>query len=509
MGALVKTEPMALAPRGAIDRLMLAIAPRWTLERMRARAAALTLARHFEAAQPGRRTSGWAKNGGDANATNLPALAALRWHARDLARNNGWAKQGVLVIGRNTVGWGIVPKPVASSQAAKERARELWKRWAETTECDADRRLTFSGIQRLAIETIAVSGEVLIRRRRAEDGLAIPLQLQVLEPDFLDTAKDGFSGPSGGPIIQGVEFDQLGRRVAYWLFEQHPGANRVAGASFVSRRVPASDVLHVYRVERAGQVRGISWFAPAIVKLKDFDDYEDAVLMRQKIAACFAAFVTDMEGVATALGQPDSQDPHLETIEPGLVQYLPPGKDIRFAAPPAVSDNAGFSSTTLRRIAASIGVTYEDLTGDYSQVNFSSSRMARLAHWANVHDWRWNMLIPQLCNGAWGWAMEAANAAGLLMEEPGAEWTPPPMPMIEPDKEGLAYARLVRTGAMTHDEMVREQGSDPDTHWQEYAAGLKRLDELGIWLDSDVRRVSSAGLTQARGSGDDQGGAKE
>ncbi len=512
MEALAMAEA-PVAPQGVLDRVLMTVAPRWALERMRARAAAVAMSRYFEAAQPGRRTSGWSRNGGDANATNLPALAVLRWHARDLERNNGWAKKGVRVIGRNAVGWGIVPKPTAASQAAKDHARELWKLWADTTECDADRRLTFSGIQRLVMETIAISGEVLIRRRRrrAEDGLALPVQLQVLEPDFIDTTKDGIRGPGGGPIVQGVEFDQLGRRVAYWLFEQHPGANRLgAGSSFVSKRVPASDVLHIYRVDRPGQVRGVSWFAAAIVKLKDFDEYEDAVLMRQKIAACFAAFVTDMDGAGGApLGEQSHQDPLIETIEPGLVSYLPPGKDVTFAAPPSVSDNEGFSASTLRRIAASLGVTYEDLTGDYSRVNFSSSRMSRLAHWADVHDWRWNMLIPQLCDGVWAWAMEAAQIAGLIMEAPRADWTPPPMPMIEPDKEGLAYARLVRTGAMTHDEMVREQGGDPDTHWAEYAEGLKRLDELDIWLDSDVRRVSAAGLTQQRGSGSGEDESKK
>jgi lambda family phage portal protein len=510
MDAITKPEPKSLR---AMDRFLLAIAPGWALGRMRARAAAITLARHYEAAQPGRRTSGWHRSGADANAANGPALAALRWHSRDLVRNNGWARQALQVIARNSVGWGIVPKPVGAGAEAVERARELWKRWAaDTTECDADGRLTFYGLQRLAIETIAESGEVLIRRRRrrAEDGLAIPLQLQVLEPDFLDTAKDAISGPSGGPIIQGVEFDAIGRRVAYWLFEEHPGSNR--NASFVSRRIPAADILHVFRVERPGQVRGVSWFAPAIVKLKDFDEYEDAVLMRQKIAACFAAFVTETDGVDNPIGAKDPENPLVETLEPGLVSYLPPGKNITFAAPPPAGDNESFSATTLRRIAASMGVTYEDLTGDYSKVNFSSARMARLAHWANVHDWRWNMLVPQLCNGVWGWAMEAASIAGLIRETPRAEWTPPPMPMLEPDKEGLAYARLVRTGSMTHDEMVREQGGDPETHWAEYAEGLKRLDQLGIVLDSDARKTTSAGLLQkstGAGAGDAKAGEGE
>lgn len=493
---------------GFLDRVLLAVAPKWALARMRARAAATHVYRHYEAAAGGRRTDTWRKSAADANSANGRALGALRYLARDLYRNNGWARNGVRAIARNTVGWGIAPKPENASDAAKKRARKLWADWAETKECDADGRLNIYGIQKLAIITIVLSGEVLIRRRRRrpEDKLTVPMQLQVLEPDFLDNSKDGVSGPSGGPIIQGVEFDKSGKRVAYWLYEQHPGANRLAGKNFVSQRVPASEVLHIYDVERPGQVRGASWLASVIVSLKDFDEYEDALLMRQKIAACFAAFVTDVDGESNGMGTPDPKDPLIETLEPGVIQYMQPGQEITFSSPPPVTDNLAFTSSTLRRIAAGLGVTYEDLTGDYSKVNFSSARMSRIAHYANVHGWRWDMLIPQLCEGVWSWLMETALIAGLIGETPRAEWTPPPMPMLEPDKEGLAYARLIRSGAMTFDEMVRERGGDPDTHWEEYAANLKRLDELEIWLDSDARRTSAAGLTQERGGGQSNSG---
>jgi capsid protein len=183
---------------------------------------------------------------------------------------------------------------------------------------------------------------------------------------------------------------------------------------------------------------------------------------------------------------------------------------VQFSVPPIANDN-GFTARKLRRIAVSLGVTYEDLTGDYSQVNYSSARMSRIRHWAHVNDWRYNMLIPQLCDPVWNWAMNAAILAGIIDEAPAAEWTAPPMPMLEPDREGLAYTRLIRGGLMTLSEAVRERGYDPDTHWDEYAADLKKLDELKIWLDSDVRRTSQAGLTQERvgAKKDEQGQAEE
>lgn len=481
------------------DRFLLRTFPRWGASRVRARMTADALARHYEAAQRGRRTSGWQRDHGDINTVTARALVELRLHARDLVRNNSWAARGVEVITGNTVGWGFQPRPVTDNPGAKNAAAGLWKRWAESTECDAEGRLNFAGLCEQAMRCVAESGEVLIRRRRRRpsDGLSIPLQIQILEADFLDTLKDGVPGSAGGTTIQGVEFDAIGRRAAYWLFDAHPGSGASSG---VSARVPASEILHSFRPLRPGQVRGITWLAQTIAPLKDFDEYEDATLLRQKIAACFAAFVTDTDGTGTAIGEQDPDDPLIETFEPGMITQLPAGKDVSFANPPTVTEDS-FSTRSLRRIAAGLGVTYEDLTGDYSNVNFSSARMARLAHWQNIHKWRWNMLIPQICDGVWAWAMDAAELSGALKEAPAAVWSAPPMPMIEPDKEGLAISRLVRAGVTTHDDMIREQGGDPESHWVEYAASLKRLDALGIKLDSDVRAVSQAGLTQERAGG--------
>jgi lambda family phage portal protein len=479
-----------------LETIALAVAPGWALKRARARYAAVQIARHYEAAQPGRRTSGWARQRGDANAVGGVALAELRMHARDLVRNNGWARRVQRVIANNTVGWGIVPRPTGPEA---KKAAALWKSWADAPTCGVEGRSTFGAIQALSARSVVADGEVLVRRiqRPAQDGVPLNLQLQVLEADHIDTAKEEDTSEAGGPIIQGVEFDNLGRRAAYWLFATHPGGKKAAG---VSARVPAEDIAHVYYEERPGQVRGVSWLGSSIVPLKDLDEYEDATLVRQKIAACFAAFVTD-DGTS-GLGAEDENDAEIESFEPGMIVRLPPGKQVTTASPPATLDDS-FTGRNLRKVAAGMGVTYEDQTGDYSGVNFSSARMARLSHWANIEDYRWHMFVPQLCWVVWQWFCENASAVGELKETPPVDWTAPPMPMIEPAQEGLAYQRLMRSGVMTHAEMVRERGGDPDAHWKEYAAGLDQLDELGIMLDSDPRKTSAAGLTQARtGIGD-------
>jgi lambda family phage portal protein len=485
-----------------LDRVSASLAPQWHLRRLRARLAADLLQRHYEGAAVGRRTQNWNRSAGDANAVLGPAtLSRLREVARDMVRNNPYAVSAIDAIADDVVGWGIVAKPSPKD----DRVRALWKAWAETTACDADGRSDLYGLQTLVMNAVAESGEVLVRRRmrRVEDGLPIPMQLQVLEADFLDTSKSG-STLNGGQIVQGVEFDPIGTRVAYWLYPTHPGASLTTGGTMFgpSRRVPASEVCHVYWSRRPGQVRGPSWLAPVILRMKEFDEYEDASLVKQKVAACLAAIATDVDGTSKPLGTADdTATPATDTLSPGAILNLEVGRSVEIVQPPTVNEYDAYSTVVLRAIAAGLGISYEALTGDYSKVNFSSARMSRLRYWGRVHSWRWKMLIPQFCDPVWGWAMETAQIAGLVETRPSAQWTPPPMPVIEPDREGLGVQRNIRTGIQTPSNAVRERGLDPDEHWNEYAEDLKKLDALGIVLDSDARQTSQAGLTQARPKG--------
>ncbi len=478
-----------------LDRMTMPVAPRWTLRRQHARAAAALVQRHYEAAASGRRTQGWNRTSTDANAAIGPSLARLREVARDLVRNNPYAEAAINAICDHTVNWGIVAK------TKDARAQDAWNRWANSTDCDADGRHNFAGLQKLVLSTVIESGEVLVRRRirREEDGFAIPMQLQVLEPDYLDTSKDTTVLSASGVItrrtIQGIEFDALGRRTGYWLFPEHPGSTitRLSASVFV----PAESVLHVYKADRPGQVRGASWFAPVLLRFKDFDEYEDATLMKQKIAACLAVITSDIDGSAASLGvADDSTTPGIDSLEPGQILNVPPGRSVEVVQPPSVREHNDFCKITLQAIATGLGCTYEDITGDYSDFNFSSARMSRIRHWARVYDWQWNLVIPQFCDPVWTWTMEVAQIMRLANAATAVRWTPPPMPMIEPDKEGLAIQRNIRTGITTLSEEIRARGYDPRELLEEMAADNKMLDQLGLVLDSDARKMTSQGQAQ-------------
>lgn len=485
-----------MASQNWIDRAVGAVAPRWQLQRTRARIANRLVIRHYEASSTGRRTAGWNRASGDANATAGPSLQRLRDAARDLVRNNPYAESALKTIADHTVGWGIVAKPLTPNVLAMK----MWKAWTETTACDADGQHDFAGLQKLVMRSVAESGEVLVRRRwrRLEDELPIPMQLQVLEADYLDTSKHNIALPNGGRIVYGVELDPIGRQVAYWLFPDHPGNSFSLMQS--SGRVPAEDVQHIYEAKRPGQARGVTWFANTLLRFKDFDEYEDATLMKQKIAACLAVIVTDPDGSGSPVGglADDSTSPGLDMLSPGAIMSGPAGREVNVVQPPTVRDYADYCNVNLKAIATGLGIPYEELAGDYADINFSAGRLSRLRFYNHVYDWRWRLMIPQFCAPVWDWAMQAAAIMGAGAVSP-ARWTAPPIAMIEPDKEGLAIQRNIRSGIQTLSESIRERGFDPDEFFAEMAADNAKMDEMGIILDSDPRKMTQAGQLQGEG----------
>ncbi len=481
-------------------------------KRARYRAAA-NLVRKYEGSSKGRRGGNWRANSSSANAEIETSLVIMRNRARQLVRDNSYASKGIQVITSNVIGHGIFTqikvdpaqaRGTGTNDLAAKREIDLsrrWKAWANTKQIDYDGRSKFAGIQRIVMREVVESGEVLIRRRRTGrrteliDGVQVeipPIQLQVLEADFLDL--NGISSgraADGNRIIQGIEIDSNGKRVAYHLFKEHPG-NAATGlgfslaSSFETVRIPAEDILHIYRIDRAGQHRGMTWFAPTMFRLKDFDEYEDAQLIRQKIAACFAVFVRDIEGFNES---PTPAEGELgEKIEPGIIETLAPGKDITFANPPGVEGYREYTSTQLHAIAAGLGITYESLTGDLSEVSFSSARMGFLEMNRNISEWRTDIIIPQLNEPVFSWWVNGVDMMGVDTARVRAVFAPPRREMVDPVKETAATKDAVRSGLMSLPEALRFAGKDPEQHFEEIKKTNEKLDEMKIVLDTDPRK---------------------
>ncbi len=450
---------------------------------------ALDTVRHYEAASRTRRTENWKATGADVNAELLASLTTLRNRSREQVRNNVYARRTVQALTNNIVGTGIRPTPMEVSRAAEKRIMSLWKMWAGKKRCDFDGNLSFYGIQKLVMRTVVTSGECLILKRRSNDQ-TLPIKLQVLEPDFIDTHKSFTNQTDGSFVLHGIQFNKDGQKTGYWLYDQHPGGSRLS-MSLTSKFVKAEDVIHVFAIERPGQVRGIPWLSASMIRMKDFDDYEDAELVRQKIAACFTVFVQDSNPDAVSTGE---EADIASRVEPGIIEILPPGKQVSFANPPTTNGYEAYSRKILQGIAAGTGITYEAMTGDLSNVNFSSGRMGWIEFQRNIQDWQEDMLIPQLCETVWEWFLEAGQMVGKTKADIEATWTPPRREMIDPVKETNAINLQVRNGFISYPEALRQMGYDPEDTLDEIAAFNAMLDEKGIILDSDPR-VGKMGAT--------------
>lgn len=489
-----------------LDRLIGYLWPTRALRRTWARTQAMQL-RRYEGAASGRRTDAWRATNTSANTEIQADLQKLRDRSRDLVRNNAWVARAVNAIAANVVGYGItaklssLKKNGAVDDANTATLTKLWSAWAETLDCDADGRHDIYGLQFLMMRAVPESGELLIRRRwrKPTDGFAVPMQLQLCEGDYLDHAKTGLAD-NGNRIIQGVEFNFFGQRTAYWMFQDHPGDT--GGKTGESKPVPAVDVIHLYRQDRIGQVRGVPWGASAFITIRDLDDYEDAYLFRQKIANLFVGAIkdSDPDSPAATAGGTDA-NPLPLTMEPGAFPLLPTGKDVTFSTPPPAGDYGAFTKDVLLKIAASYGITYAALTGDLSSVNFSSGRMGNIEFAKNIDAWRWTMLIPSALTRIAEWFAEAAAVEVGTPKKVKSEWAAPPREMIDPSREVPAITARLRSGQQTLPQYWREAGMNPELVMQEIADTNARLTALGIVLDSDPRNVSQAGLTQARPAG--------
>jgi lambda family phage portal protein len=463
-----------------LESLIATMAPGWAAERARARASyernriAADRLRGFNAAAQSRRLDDW-RAITDTGATD-PAqhLATIRARSRELRRNNPYWESAINGIVGHTVGHGIRAAITHPRRPVAQRLQKSWDSWAKSGLVDVSGTMNWYALQSLVMETLVESGECLVRRVLAGDGT---LCLMVLSPDYLCSDRDGRTD-GNTETIGGVEVNDDGAPVAYHLYRRLTGRESV--------RVPASEIAHVYRVQRPGQLRGIPWVAPVFTRLVHWDDFEDAELARQKVSACFGVlYHGEMAG--------DAELP--ERIEPGMIEQLPPGTDVDLVSPPAAPGIEPFSRITLRAVASGLGITYELLTGDLSGVNFSSARMGHLTMMKNVRRWQTHILIERLCQRVFAWwaQAEALKPGGQEALRAIAEWTPPAREQIDPEKETRAAVARVRGGLAAWSDVAREQGRDPEQLAQTIADDNKRFDALGIVLDCDPRKLSQTG----------------
>ena len=440
--------------------------------------------RAYEAAKWNRLTTDFFAPNTSADAEIRGSLRVLRNRSRALVRDNPYARQAKRTTQINVIGArGIQMQPQILRPGGQEKDErrnaamsEAWSRWCRPDSCDVTGRLSFNGIEMAIIGALPESGEVGIRIVRQAMGRSrVPLALELIEADQLDDDYTGYSDRAGHYWRMGVELNEWGRPTRYALLLRHPGdadLNAYERTTDKHLFIDAADFIHVFMPERIGQTRGTPWFASVITTTWNLGKYEEAHWTRKRVQANSLGWIQTPEpddfGSRNDDGTPALEgDKRLWNTEPGSYNFLLPGET---AIPPDFGPDDGQYEAVVRnlarRFAAGYGCSYETLSRDFSETNYSSSRLSILEdrdHWRVIQ----SMLVQQVHQRIFEEWLMAAALSELPMPMFSDVWTRPERynnphwqarawSWVDPAKEMKAMEMSRTLQLQTHAEQIME-----------------------------------------------------
>ena len=437
-----------------------------------------------------------------------------------LVRDNAYAWGVVDTIVSSVVGTGIRTESATDNDELNIRRDAAFESWAQN--CDVNESIDWHSFQSLAQREICEAGEVLVHfvtdqnpRRR------VPFALELIEADRLASDIDSMRVMADGSrIVRGIEIDALGKAIAYHVYPQHPD-DSVGRQTPV--RIPAKEIKHLFRRERVGQSRGVTWFAPVVSWLRDLGIYLENEMVASAVSSCFTAAIKSKSPVSllNAAANQDAVDANSNTydnIQPGSIMHLAPDEDIVFGSPGRPNSAAEpWINLILRGIAVGTGLSYETVSRDYSKTNYSSNRASQLEDRRRFRQWQ-QYLIHQLCEPVWQRFVEAASLADLqdfptvseLLDDPknaspakhlatGWEW-------VDPVKEQKASEASINANQSTLRDELAKKGLNWKDIITQRAKELEALRDMGLASSASSSTSSGDGVEVPVVDGDVEAG---
>lgn len=437
--------------------------------------------RKFDGASHGRRTFG-AGTFGRVNSEVSAAGQTLAARSAYLYANNPLVANAVGNVVAEAVGSGIRPSADTDLVARFDA-------WSDAA--DADGRTDFYGQQTLIVSDVVVRGESFVLLTNDDFGF----RTQILDVEQVDRGLTRELG-GGAQIVQGVEFDAASRRVGYWISPGRLADNFASWAPPV--RVPAADVLHIFRPLFPGQVRGVPWTAPVILSAGELDKLSDALLMGASVAAMFAGFVSDENSIGDGADPFDGEAQ--PTLEPGTLIRLKGGQKVTFSTPQQSQAVADLLKFQIRQLAAGLGLPSFMVDGDLTGANYSSLRAGLLPFRRRIEAFQYHALVPQLLAPVWRRfvATEGVDGAGRV------EWIVPKSLQVDPAKDVEADLAEIDAGLASRRQKVAARGWDIASLDAEIADDRAREKLLGLTFSATSAKPSSAAEQKESKSGEDR-----
>ena len=485
--------------------------------------------RTYANAKQSRLTVGWNANNTSADSELHSSLTTLRARSRALVRDASYAKRARVLVVNNVIGPGIgLQAQVRSTRGelnkrANSEIEAEHEKWARGDSCHTGGRLGLRQFERTCMAQIFEAGEVLVREHNQKFGnSAVPYALELIEAERIaDSLPAPYQAAPGNQVIMGIEVDRFYRPVAYYIRSGHPSdVNLIRPKSETVERVPASEIIHLAMVDRWPQTRGEPWLHAAARRLNDMDGYSEAEITRARVqATSVGAIETSEDSDSWGEVQPDGTV-EME-MEPGVYKRLAPGEKLNATSPTAPNPALDpFMRYMLREVASGTGVSYASLSSDYSQSNYSSSRLALLDDrdlWKVLQVWfidefkvrvyrHWlrqavlARAIPSVSVEAFALDMDRYEAARFKPR--GWSW-------IDPTKEVEAYRQAVTAGFMTVSDVVAytNGGQDLEDVLEARRAELDAMDEAQLKFETSPDFYMAKAAAAAAPAGPNAGGA--
>jgi lambda family phage portal protein len=434
------------------------------------------------------------------SANNLGVRRALRTRSRYEQANSGYAGGLVRTLATDLIGTGPRLQCQADDDTANKLVEEKWAQWAESvglneTLLTAKQAKTGDG----EAFGIMVSDTVY-----DIDGNPEPVQLDILgiECDQVTTPSNGM--PADLSLwVDGLEMDRRGRPTYYHVLQEHPGDTFNTSILFLKyERIAARNILHWFRRDRPGQVRGVPEITPGLPLCAQLRRWTLATLTAAEIAADFAVLLTTQ-----ANGDQETADPTpFETleIERGLMTALPVGTDAKqMSAEHPTTEYSAFKGEILKEFGRATGTPENIVAGSSAQYNFSSGRLDYLLYRSAMRVERETCRRHFLDRVFSVWYAEAKlisgyiDTAGALPDRMPHGWYWPAFEPIDPQVEAEADTLRLSNGTTTLQELLAEYGQDWQVFMRQRSREYELMKSLGLPTPAWINPAATRGLPPA------------
>ncbi len=457
--------------------------------------------RSFDGARSDDLTFGFSSTNNSIDVELSGALEKLRGRSRNLAQNNDYAKKFLAQVETNVVGPSGFNLQVTSSDGPKPDVlantiiEQNFAEWSRRGVCEVSGQLSFVEVQQIVATTRARDGEALVRLIRGrESGNRFGFALQLIDIDRLPIAYN-VDLRNGNRIVMGIEINGYGRPVAYHLHRQHPGTVPATYTPNDMERVPATDILHLFKAMRPEQRRGIPAMHTAMLRLEMLGKFDLAAAAAARKGAETLGFIQSPNGEVLPGDATAADGNQVTTSVPGTYETLPTGYEFKpYESQYPNSLYGEFVKASLRGIAAGLGVSYNSLANDLENVNYSSIRAGVLEerdmwmseqHWMieafmrPVYEgWLRSALLAQAVTYPLGGALPATKLDKFLSHRwQGRRWA-----WVDPQKDVEANIAAINAKLKSRREVIAEQGRDIDEVWTQLQAEQDSAKALGLDL---------------------------